>query len=658
VAAILDERQAFVSAVGVVHVIDDGGECGNHRVAMFTWLRRSYCAVDPRTLGLVRIVLGILLLIDLAKRSCVLSLFYTNDGLIPNHRSLWQPLREYSFSFLFAFSRASEVRWVFAFIAVVYLCFLLGYRTRLMHALSWICLMSLELRVDMLSSGADFVFTQLLLWTAFLPMGRRFSVDSLRASLRLPNASFEDLARRAAALRPTEPVVSLAFLAATLQLSVIYAFNTIAKNGSTWHDGSAVWWLVHQERIVTYLGLFAREHLPIWFFQGLSYGTLVIEGALPLLILSPWGRPWTRRAVIVLVVGLHGGMALLSNLGMFSPVMMAFSLLFLSRQDWEAWERRGQARPSLRVYVEETTGVCWQAARLWVRLDLFRRSQLQPMAAIALTGEHGGYAVERSDGTRLVLEPALRCLVSVLPFGFLWRILAGALRPISAPLLRRIGRERTLWSRELGLAPMAAASALPSTSSAPLVQKLSRLRAGARELAVAWLMVVATSQVLNENASIPEFLKHSQPRLIRASVDYFRLNQGWSMFAPDAPTWDRALVIDAVTQDGRHIDPYNQLASRVPDPSLRTIPKRLGYAAAYCDYAAAIVDNPLMHEPLHEWILNYHRRTRRKQDRIERYDAYVIEQESPAPGEDTPRAVTARVFLRERRKPAHRGREH
>jgi hypothetical protein len=104
--------------------------------------------------------------------------------------------------------------------------------------------------------------------------------------------------------------------------------------------------------------------------------------------------------------------------------------------------------------------------------------------------------------------------------------------------------------------------------------------------------------------------------------------------------------VDAVTQAGRHVDPFNELASRIADPSLRSIPKRLGQAAAYCDYTVRIPGDRVHHEALRDWIMAYHERTQRPEDRVAHFKAYVIEQDSPPPGESEPRNVTAQVFLR------------
>jgi hypothetical protein len=248
--------------------------------------------------------------------------------------------------------------------------------------------------------------------------------------------------------------------------------------------------------------------------------------------------------------------------------------------------------------------------------------------------------VQLPDGTRVQGEPALRKLLAVLPLGLLWVALAQLARPLSGPLARWLGRNRDRVSRQLGL------SAADPVPQQPVLVMRGRPGFWLGQLAVLLLILVATSQVLVENPAIPDWFEHRQPRAVRAAVGYLRLNQGWSMFAPDAPRDDLWVVVDAVTSDGRHVDPWNEVASRIADPSLRTIPARLGQDAAHCDYTSRIPDDDILHEPFRDWILAYHRRTRRPEDRIVRFRAYVIEQHSPAPGESAASDVRARMFLK------------
>lgn len=500
--------------------------------------RQRYLSIDPRTLGLLRIALGLLLLLDLAKRAGGIGLWYVNSGLLPNHRLLWQPRTPYQLSYLYSLFTVPQVEVAFALMALVYLAFLLGLRTRLMHLLAWLCLLSLHTRADMLANGGDYVFCTLVLWSAFLPLGRRFSLDALRRAQPIAPEPAPD----------TRPVVSLAALALYLQLAVIYLFNALHKQGETWREGSAVHYLVHQARIVTAFGVWLSEHAPLELMRALSYGTLVVEYAIPLLILLPWLGAWPRRVAVVVIWSFHGSIALLANLGVFSPVMMVFALALISREDWRWLEGRAS----------------------------FQRLHASSLALFAAARSH------------LPLRAA----------------------------------ELTLdWARS---------------------------RVWLREGTLALLLVLALSQLIRENRAMPRWAAHEQPRFVRAAISYLRLNQGWSMFAPEAPDGDMWLVIDAVTADGRHLDPLNARGSRVADARLRVVPRRLDHDVFFCDYVARIVGDGVLHDSLSEWIFDHHRRVRRPADRIVRFDAYVVEHDSPPLGAETPTNTRSHVFLSRR----------
>lgn len=495
-----------------------------------TWIRDRFLSIDVRTLGLARIYIASLLLIDLAKRSYGMSIWYSETGLLPNAMLQAHPMRQWGYSFLSYVSSDAGVTVAFLLIAFVYLCFLFGIFTRVFHVLSFICLLSLQIRVDLLSNGGDFVFCNLLLWSAFLPLGAAFSVDARR--------------KKKAGEPTRSPVVSLAVLVIALQLSVIYFFNAVHKNGVTWQDGSAVYWLAHQERIVTWFGLWMRENLPFWVFQAMSYFALALEYALPFLILSPWGRPWTRRASIVGIWALHLAIAAVANVGFFSFVMMGYSTFLVSTEDWE-----------------------WLGEKL---------------------------RAKQGEGSTLA-------------------------------------RWLTLPSTDH----------LPEPRRSPL-----RWLEGA---VLAFLLVVATSQVLVENPAIPRFMRHDQPKWIRATVATFRLNQGWRMFAPDAPRFDMWLVFDATTIDGRRVDPYNAIASHYADPDLRTLPPRLGQNYYWCDYTVRIRGFRQYFPELTEWIFRHHERTGNENDRIVSFTAYEVSHFPPGPFETEPRDVKVTRFMTESR---------
>ena len=118
------------------------------------------------------------------------------------------------------------------------------------------------------------------------------------------------------------------------------------------------------------------------------------------------------------------------------------------------------------------------------------------------------------------------------------------------------------------------------------------------------------------------------------------------MFSPDAPLGDEMLVVDAVTSDGRHVDPYNEAGSRVHALPVDDIPVRLGHDSMFCDYTLRIPGDRAYHQALKEWILRYPERTGNPRDSIVSFEATKVEHDSPPPGKTRPTNVRREVFLR------------
>jgi hypothetical protein len=503
-------------------------------------LRRIYASADPRSLAAGRIVLALVLLLDLGKRWAELSIWYSNEGLLPNHTLLWRPTHRWVFSFFYMASQPGEAAVAMLVCLVAYLALLVGYKTRLAQVASFLCMLSLHGRVLFVQNGGDVVLGELCLWTMFLPTGRRWSMDATIARLRGEPPD-------------NRPVVSLAVLAVLLQLTFIYMFNAIHKAGDSWRQGTAVYYVLHQSRIVTGLAVFARQHLTLGQFKLLTWSALVMESLLPVTILSPVFTRWTRRAAILLVLMLHTGFAVFLNLGVFVPAMIAYAPNLVPGQDWDALER-------------------W-----WVR---------------------------RERGGRLL---------AALRRG--WLAAAQALARFDRP-------------------------------PAPAWQTLGPRLAVARELVVLALIAVAGNQLLVENAAIRRLVRFKQPEVMLAAMTYLQLFQGWSMFAPDAPSGDMNVYVDAVTADGRHIDPFNAVASPAAPAPGPHIPDRLDQNSYFCDYLSRLPGHGELYGPFTDWILHHPERTGRPGDRITSFEAFVVEQDTARPGEPGPTNLRTRSFLR------------
>jgi hypothetical protein len=504
-------------------------------VRRFPGFSSRYLALDPRTLGLVRIYVGCLLLVDLLRRIPHLRTWYTNDGPLPNHVLMWRPAAEHQFSLFFLASNHGEAVFLFVLCGLTFALLALGYRTRLMHFLSLVAICSLHNRVAMFEDGSEVTTRLLTFWTLFLPMGVRFSVDALRAPA-------ETAERR--------PAISLAVLAILLQVALLYTFNVLHKDGHTWREGSTVHYVLHQDRIVTWIGWKLRPHMTFELSRVLTYAAMITESLLPILILSPIGTKLTRRVAIVFAFGLHIGFALLLNLGMFSFNMIGFFLLLLSDRDWKWLER-------------------------------------VPHAAFAR------------------VEAAMRRVASAL----------------GEPPVRPHA-----WLRD----------------------RLVRLAPHAREALVVLFAAALGSQMLVENWAVPRALRvRNQPMFLRLLVEYPRFYEGWAMFAPDAPMRDSFLYVDAITVDGRHVDPVNALASRVANLPVTTIPEYLDQDDTWGDYSLAIKGQDQYYGTLADFIRAYPKRTHHPQDQIESFEVWFVEDDSPSPGEIKTRNTQQTLLFKE-----------
>lgn len=531
---------------------------------------RAWFSADPRALGLFRIAFGLLCLWDVLRRWRWIETFYANSGVLSNHFSLFRPHATYTFSLLYPFGRPEEVAVFFGFTVVCLLAFTLGWFTKAAHVLSLLCIISIHSRNILLENGGDVVMNLWWVWTLFLPLGRRFSIDALRVSWRRKEGP-AGLNARAPPARA--PVWSLAVFAVLLQLAAIYFLNTVHKSGRTWMDGTALAWTLEQDRIVTWIGLWVRDVWPQGILKAMTWGTLAIEGAAPVLLLSPIATTWTRRVAFVSLAGLHLGIFMMTDVGLFSPTMVVAYLLLLTPPDIELgkrWLRRLAGAPITLAY-DSDCGVCHACARLLARLDVLGQVTLvarDPDSALPPGYDRARFDAEREDTIIAWTDDrvwtrhrALARAVAALPLG---RLVAWvAVLPGVSWLLERGYRAFAARRYAVGAALGFGVCGVPQLGDgagedeAPVRRWGRWARWGAAQAVVAVIMAACISQALIENRYIKRTLgvKHAQPSWARQVVQYGRLFQGWSMFAPNAPTGDGWMVIDVELEDGTHVDP-------------------------------------------------------------------------------------------------------
>lgn len=615
--------------------------------------RDVYVSTDPRSLGLFRIALGLLLVYDVGRRWPDLAAHYSNAGWLPNHFALFRPMSNHLFSLHYAFGTPGEVKVAVALQLLAAVLFTIGWRTKTMHVVSAVLITSLNSRTIMLENGGYVVLNLLCVWSLFLPLGRRFSLDALLASMRARREpSVAALRDRSWPRADTSRVVALAVTALLLQYAVIYYFNTVHKTADVWHaEGTAVYYFFQQDRMVTPLGAWLRGSMPLAVVQALTWSTLVIEGTLVVILLQPFKSLWIRPLGWLLACGLHLSIELVVQLGPFSWAMVIVWFVFLAPEHWAWLERRARRRAvQRRLIVAGDDGFSLAFARLVKRLDTLELVSFVDRAeASAAEREKSRAALlvtDASGAAHYTGVAALRALTASMAFRprFFWLWLPGVSHAVDA-LVARWFADSAKRAERLGLDDLPGSEDAAPPVDSGFQRFWRRARGTFATACVGVLLVAATSQVLIENRAVPAAIKlqeSDRPEWLQAVVVYPRLFQGWSMFAPGPPMEDGRVVVDGRTADGRKLDP---LTGREPSWEVQPADgfrmnqiwgdfhRRIGEArfSAY-------------HNGFRDMLRRYHEITGKPEDRLVAFDVWYITEQIPPPGEASKPARRRKMF--------------
>lgn len=306
---------------------------------------RLVFGIDLRSLALFRIVAATLLLYDLADRTRLLTVNYTDAGAHPRAVVLdyYEPWLLPSLHLMAGSARVQLALFVLAGIAAALLA--IGWRTRLATFVSWFLLGSLHARNELVLDGGDHLLRHLLFWSLFLPLGARWSLD----------------ARRHGA--PTRPAIvfSPASAALLLQVAAVFFVTGLAKTGPEWADGTAIRYAIDRRWWTLPFGdwLLAHPFFPELLTPLVRWWEIL--GPLPLFL--------PVATVPLRLLGIAGFWSMLAGLGfglrlnLFPFIAGSGLLLFLPPAVWDALGRRFAA---FRRPVEVAAG----PPRGWRRLVL------------------------------------------------------------------------------------------------------------------------------------------------------------------------------------------------------------------------------------------------------------------------------------------------
>ena len=272
---------------------------------------------------------------------------------------LRQPHYGWGFSFHLLHGSTAFQALLFLVAGLAAAALMVGWRTRLFAAVSWLMLLSLQHRNAYLLQGGDMLLVAALFWGLFLPWGRRFSVDALRTG-------------GAPASNAYVGVPGAAWIG---QICILYAFSVLIKHGSQWREeGTAIAYVLQAGQYNTALAHLALG-APPELLRGLTFGVLGLEALCPLALLLPWRQGVLRTVTLLLLCAMHAGIGTMLAIGLF-PLISIATLLGLFPPG--AWAFAGRLRPGRALGRAAAAVELWMRRRLATAASPVRRPRLHP----------------------------------------------------------------------------------------------------------------------------------------------------------------------------------------------------------------------------------------------------------------------------------------
>lgn len=289
------------------------------------WEKTFFVEESTASVAVIRLLTGVLLVFWAVSLTPDFTAFFGQDPIAPS-------------------STMSNGRWSLLTLwdsdgAAVALYFLLilsgvavaiGWHTRLAAALAFIVLVSVDRKNPYVLNAGDVLLRHITFFTLLAPGGVALSVAARN---------------RHGTIWAFPPRLAWPRRLMQVQLSVIYIATVIGKlGGDTWQEGTAVGYALR-------IGDMVRIPLPglvldnLLLVNLLTFGTLLVEFALGVLIWNRRLRPW------VLLAGLlfHLSIDLTLMVGFFSPAILVLYVAFIEPEEMEAFLERMRLRLVARV---------------------------------------------------------------------------------------------------------------------------------------------------------------------------------------------------------------------------------------------------------------------------------------------------------------------
>jgi len=534
--------------------------------------------VDSRSLGIFRIFLGFLCLVDISRRWEFIDVFYTNNSIISasSSNSYYK-----MFTLLTSFTKSWEVH-LFLFIGIIAsICLILGYRTKLAHLVSAIVIISLHNRAIILENAADMFFNSILIWTLFLPLGITYSIDALKKSLSdFKDDSIEHLNDRELGINKPSKVYSLAYFAVLYQIAAIYFFTALNKSGYDWTNGSAVYKMFQLDTFLTPIGFFIRDYITPSVSKLLTYSTIYLEYSITILLFIPFYSYIFRFIAVVALTIFHASIRMSVKVGLFSQTMMITYILLIDSKIYDFINHQikkyfNKKNRNYILFYDSDCGFCHYTVRIIKRLDIYNRITF---ADETYEGEkppdydklnlETAILYEKESKKSWIKHRAFGKVLNLIPFGFVvgWIFFIPVISNIFEKVYDFVAKNRTYISNMFGQPACGMGKqdkthiSIDENINTPLAKGFVLSKKIVSTLAVLILIIATLNYNLVANESVNKYMsdkgykKFQYKKNLKRIAYYPRMIQRWNMFSPTVLKTDKTVVVEATLYNGEIID--------------------------------------------------------------------------------------------------------
>jgi Vitamin K-dependent gamma-carboxylase len=274
--------------------------------AVFEAWRTFWFRSEPTyALGLVRIAFGLLMIGWTLSLLPGLYEFFGTDG-ISTHGDVG--LFRWSVFEIWPSDRVLLIGWVVLLLAAIALT--VGWHSRVAAILVFLIVLSFDRRNPSIFNSGDVLVRIEAFMIALAPCGAALSLDQRRRTGDFWSAQ----------VLPRWPIRLL-----QCQLSLIYLATVHTKlSGLTWPEGTAVSYALRlQDMVLLPVPDFVRTNALL--MNAATWGTLVLEFAIGILVWNRRLRPWVLAAGVLM----HTGIMVTMAVGFFTPAMFVLYIAFV-----------------------------------------------------------------------------------------------------------------------------------------------------------------------------------------------------------------------------------------------------------------------------------------------------------------------------------------